>query len=79
MQKDKKDKVEKKYFLVELEVMAPVVLKYRVFSEDEQKACEEINTGTLIEVGKPNLSKMRKIGLKVFNLGTRMLKLTKSF
>lgn len=71
--------IKKEYFMVELEVMAPVTLKYRVFAESPEDAIEKISTGSLIESPKPKLFNIRKIKAKVYNFGTSILKYSRTF
>lgn len=73
---------KKQYYTVELEVLAPVILKYRVFAENPNEAVDLIksaNSFSLLETPKPKLSNMKKIKAKVYKFGTSMLEFTKMF
>lgn len=84
MENNKKDneKSKKQYYLVEVEAMIPTILKYRVLAEDPEEAfkiVKESNTSPLLAPPKPLLQRMKKVSAKIYNYGTHMLRLTKSF
>lgn len=80
MQKNS-DTPKKQYYMVELETIATVILKYRVLSDSPENAIEEVNKGlgVLIQTPKPKLPYIKKIKAKVYNFGTNLLRATKNF
>lgn len=72
-------KEEKKYYTVEVEALVPTIIKYRVLAESAEKAVDLINGAALLENPKQKLSAARKIKARVYDLGTVMLRFTKTF
>lgn len=72
-------KEEKKYFTVEVEALVPTIIKYRVLAESAEKAVDLINGAALLESPKQKLSAAKRIKARVYDLGTVMLRYTKTF
>lgn len=76
--KDKK-KPKPTYFTIEIEAMIPATLKYKILAESPEEALSNLNKAQLIQSPKLNINGMKKIGARVFNFGTQILKYSKRF
>jgi len=77
MQK-KPNKQEKSYYLVEIEGLVPVTLKYRVLAENSEEAINEHKNSPLLENPNIKMSKIKKVHAKVYEMTTSQLKLIKN-
>lgn len=68
----------KKYFTVKVETLTPCLLTYRVYAKDEEEAVALIKKSSPINV-RPNVSMKRLIKATVYDAGTSVVKLVKSF
>ena len=64
---------------VKLEVLAPVVLTYRVWAESPEQAVELLRYGHMSAPPKPVLSKQKRIKATVYKYGTVMIEFIKQF
>jgi hypothetical protein len=78
MKKDGQKK-EKQYFLVEVDVLSPITIKYRVLAESPEEALELAPKSPVLEAPRPRLSISKKIKARVYVFGTHLLKLSKNF
>ena len=65
--------VQKQYYTVKLEVMAPVELTMRIFAETPEEAAEMVSKNPLpplYAAPRPVLSKMKRIKATVYKAGT---------
>jgi hypothetical protein len=69
----------KQYFTVRLEATAPFTISYRVFAEDEEEALKIFEKSPVVNISRPQLSRMRKMKATVYVSGTNLVKKVKSF
>jgi hypothetical protein len=72
----------KKRFIIMVEGIAPVKVKFQTFAEDEQEALKQLdNPGLLSILEKPEieLSKLHRKKITVKDATTSLVKLTKTF
>lgn len=71
----------KEYFTVRIEATAPIILTYKVFAESPEQAVELARklTGQQL-TAPPNIiwPALRRIRATVYNLGTSLVRLTKT-
>jgi len=74
--------IQKQYYTVKLEVMAPVELTFRVFAETPEEAAEIVSKNPIPPLSaapKPILSRMRRIKATVYKAGTSIYEFIKSY
>ena len=74
--------VQKQYWTVKLEVMAPVELTFRVFTETPEEAVEIVSKNPLpplYAAPRPIISRMKRIKATVYKAGTNMYKFVKNY
>lgn len=77
-QKEKPKQPTKKYFTVKTETLTPCLITYRVYAESEEDAIALTKRAIPISV-RPNISLKRVLKATVYDAGTSIVKLVKSF
>lgn len=85
MEKTKEKKVEKKlekeYFTVKVETLAPVILTYKILAETPEEAAEvAAKKQGQQQTAPPKIlfAKLGRMKVKVYKAGTTLLRLTKN-
>jgi hypothetical protein len=68
----------KKYFTVKIETLTPCTITYRIYAENEEDAITMTKRATPTSV-RPNISLKRLLKATVYDAGTSVVKLVKSF
>ncbi len=79
MKPEDKKSITPQYYTVKLEVMAPVILTYRILAESPEKAVEMLGQAPMVQVPQVQFHKMKKLKAKIYITGTNLLKLIKNF
>lgn len=69
---------QKKYYDIKLEANVPCLITYRIYADDEHDALTQIGKKAPTSV-KPNISQKRDIKALIYEAGSSILKLTKTF
>jgi hypothetical protein len=69
---------EKKYFTVKMETLVPCVITYRIYAKTEEDAIAMTKKATPTSV-RPNISLKRVLKATVYDAGSSIVKLVKSF
>ena len=73
---------QKKYFVIELELIAPVEIVYKIYAEDPEEAMkimEKNLLSNLIKAPSPKINKARKVQAVVFPAGFRNVVLKRRY
>ena len=82
LKKEAAKPVQKQYYTVVLEVMAPVEMTFRVFAETPEDAAEMVSSGPLpplYAAPRPIISKMKRVKATVYKAGTNIYYLVKNY
>ena len=73
----------KRYYLIKLEVIAPITLTYRVLAENPEEALEIVikKPNTTLQTSQPKFkfALMKKIKASIYLAGTSMIEFVKNF
>jgi hypothetical protein len=69
---------QKKYYDIRLDALVPCTITYRVYADDEHDALNELKKKAPSSV-KPNISQKRDIKAMIYDAGSSILRLTKTF
>lgn len=73
-------KIEKKTYDIKVELLVPTTITYRVVAEDEQEALKEIDKYSARKIStQHNFNRKIKLKATVYNYGTTMIKLSKTY
>jgi len=77
--KKEKVKPKPKYYSIEVEAMIPAILKYKILASSPEEAIQGIFKSSPVSQPRLILSGMKRLGAKVFDFGTKMIKFSKRF
>ena len=72
---NKTKKPTKQQYLLEIEVLVPTTIKYRVLAEDSDEALREYHKTNPLEKPQFNLNKAKKIRARIYNCLTGRIEL----
>ncbi len=73
------EKPKLQFYTVKMEVMAPVILTYKVLAESPERALQKVNTSGVIRPPEPVMSRARKLKATVYKYGMLGVEFIKNF